>query len=203
MLTTVGSVRFPTPAMRNVNMMPFIMGDPATLPLDLHPYLPIIDACGLARGRHAYLSVSESVVQAGQTQRRPGIHTEGTAAIGWGGGSWGGCGGTRWGGCAQGLGDYMASTDGACRAWDCEVMTTSAHGEVDEPALPPVYMEPSVLYWLSDRTPHEALPSPRAGIRQWVRLVGDLLGGWWVEHSTANPLGIAPNAPLLHGSKFA
>ena len=80
-------------------MMPFIMGDPSTLPVALHSYLDLIDACDLTRGRHAYLSVAEARVSAGQTQRRPGVHTEGTTASSWGGGSWGGCG--------DGLGVYM------------------------------------------------------------------------------------------------
>ena len=188
----IATVRFPEPRDRIVNMMPIIMGDPSTVPRHLHDYLPMIDACDLARGRHAYLSVTESVVR-GAIQRAPGIHTDGTCSLGWGGGGWGRSG--------PGLGIYMASTDGACRVWDCEVSTDDHLGAVGEPDAPSFIMKPNTLYRISDRTPHQSLPS--RGYRQWLRLVGDAIGGWWQEHSTPNPMGIQPNAPLLTGNKFA
>lgn len=193
MLFHAGPVRFPPPSGLNVNMLPFIMGDDDSLPGAVRPYLPIIRACSLTLGRHAYLSISESYVRKGETQRRPGVHTEATRSIGWGGGSWGGR--------VEGAGVYMASTDGGCRAWDCEVEPTHAHGECGVPAMDATPMGPCALYWISDRTPHEAMPATRDGMRQWVRLVGDDIGGWWSMHSTTNPK-VAPNAPVLHGSKF-
>jgi hypothetical protein len=50
-------------------------------------------------------------VRAGSTQRRGGIHTDGTNYAGWGG----------WGGNMNGGGIYLASTDGACRMWTEDV----------------------------------------------------------------------------------
>lgn len=76
--------QFPTPANRDVNMMPIVMGDSATLPLDLHPYLNIINACGFRAGATVYLTVKESLVRPGEFNRRPGIHTDATNAVGWG-----------------------------------------------------------------------------------------------------------------------
>ena len=60
-----------------------------------------------------------------------------------------------------------------------------------------------MIYWMSDRTPHEALPMP-SGPRQFVRVI---LGGvdlWFKDHSTANPLVNLPKSVrVIVGSKFA
>lgn len=40
-------------------MMPFIMGDPSTLPVELHGYLPLITSCdSITPGKVAYLTVT-------------------------------------------------------------------------------------------------------------------------------------------------
>jgi hypothetical protein len=90
----------------DINMMPFVMGKAdKTLPKQLHGYLPLLARLPLPDselGRVGYLTVQESEVEAGATQRRPGLHTEspgwlhrpGTLAhtvrenAGWGGGSY-------------------------------------------------------------------------------------------------------------------
>lgn len=187
-------VEFPDPTGLNVNMLPILMGDWESVPAPCRRYVPLIERCRLRPGSTVYLSVSEGLVEAGETQRRPGIHTEATSGLGWGGGGWGST--------EPELGVYMASTDGACRVWDTQVMTDHPHGEVPRPASEWFDMEPSVLYWLTDRTPHEALPAACRHYRQWFRLVADAIDGWWYEHSTPNPL-VRPNAPILKGSKFA
>jgi hypothetical protein len=66
-----------------LNMMPFIFGKVDSLPLSLHPYLGIIEKCDLEKGSTCYLTVHESVVQEGTTQRRPGVHTEAFEGVGW------------------------------------------------------------------------------------------------------------------------
>lgn len=79
-----------------VNMMPIIFGDPSSIPAELHGYLPMIEKCTrLTPGKIAYLTIHESLVKAATTQRRPGIHTDGTSTMAWGGyggGGWGGGG---------------------------------------------------------------------------------------------------------------
>lgn len=193
MICELNPVTFPASQGLNVNMMPVIFGDADTVPHELRGYLPLMAACSRLRpGSTAYLTVHESYVREGETQRRPGVHVEAPAAFGWGGG---------WGGCEQGL--YMASSDGACRAWDCLRFDGDEHGAVREPACEATKMAPSRLYWLTDRTPHEALPSPYSGVRQFFRLVSEHVGGWFAEHNTPNPLGVQPDAPIIYGSKFA
>jgi len=229
-------------------MMPFIMGDPSTIPVELHGYLPLVDACdSITPGKVAYLTVTEGHVQGGDTQRRGGIHTEGGFRLfggGWGGGRFGGGVGNGFGGGSDGKssvleelkelrkvgreglsyeqsqrleylesihkmatprtdGVYMASTDGACRVWDSTTYDVDALGALNgSPQGLVEKMDPSRLYWLTDRTPHEALPSRFSGNRQFFRLVSNKVDGWWEDHNTANPLGILPDCAILRGSKF-
>jgi hypothetical protein len=197
MLVEVAHAKFPEFQPVNVNMMPFRIGEPETLPAELHPYLPLVDACWVEsrKGKVAYLTVQASYVEKGQTQRRGGVHTEGTNSIGWG----------TWGGTDREGGIYMASTDGACRAWN----TTIPAEQVDDhgalltyPSVFPTTLRPGVLYWLTDRTPHEALPALVSGPRQYFRLVVGELGAWHSQHSTPNPFGVLPEARVIHESKF-
>merc|ERR1712039_885378 len=58
------------------------------------------------------------------------------------------------------------------------------------------------LCWFSDRTPHESLPLPAGTRRQFFRLVTSQVGVWYVNHSTANPMGVVPDPQvtrILHG----
>ena len=81
---------FPEPRDLNVNMMPIkIRGLEATLPPELVGYMPMIRACLIShcfdypgqtiedhRNKVVYLTVHESHVPAGASQRRAGLHVE-------------------------------------------------------------------------------------------------------------------------------
>lgn len=58
------------------------------------------------------------------------------------------------------------------------------------------------LYHIGDHTPHESLPAKTKHMRQFFRLVGPDVGLWWKQHSTVNPLGVLPKAPIIETSKF-
>ena len=207
-LQEIQTVSFPTPTGINVNMMPVVFGDRQSVPSLLHDYLPLIEAANFRVGDLAYLTIVESIVLPGQTQRRPGVHTDGTALYCWGGGSWGG------GAPAPSppppqpapkpnAGIYMASSDGRCRAWDALAYDVDEHGSLlSAPAGEPEAMKPGVLYWMTDRTPHESLPSLREHHRQFYRLVSCEVGVWWSQHSTPNPLGVRPGCCIETRSKF-
>lgn len=209
----IGAVEFPPYQGGQVNMMPIIVGDLWTLPDRLRGYATLIDATGLPRGELAYLTVHESVVRPGETQRRPGAHTDATKFHAWGGGPWGG-------GEPQPTppkppkpspkppkptrGIYMASTDGLCRIWNEVTRDVDSHGGLlILPTSAPTVMEPSVLYWATDRTPHESLPARQQTRRQFFRLVADEIGVWWSKHSTPSPFGVKPNARVVDGDKFS
>ncbi len=71
--------RFPAFTGLKCNMLPFVMGDKSTLPKEYHGYWPLILACNIERsefGKVVYLTVDESVVKEGCTQRRGGAHIE-------------------------------------------------------------------------------------------------------------------------------
>lgn len=190
-------VQFPEPKDININMMPIVMGRKNTIPEEYHGYLPIIEACNFEKDSIVYLTIHESKVEKGKSQRRGGIHTESFKMMdnenaSWGGGSWGG---------KEGL--YMASTDGACRIWDTETSNVDFHGGVleDLSSIDSFKCEPSTLYWMTDKTPHEALPSD-VGYRQFIRVVSSNVSQWFSEHNTPNPLGIKPNCPITTRNKF-
>jgi hypothetical protein len=72
---------FPKPKGLNINMMPFVLGDKQSLPADCHAYWPIIRRCLVAdwtaaTDSIAYLTIQESKVKKGKSQRRPGLHVE-------------------------------------------------------------------------------------------------------------------------------
>ena len=66
-------------------------------------------------------------------------------------------------------------------------------------------MEANDIYWLTDRTPHEALPMKESGYRQYVRIVTSDVSVWHEDHSTPNPNGVVPDpavTKIIKGSKF-
>lgn len=76
---SLGHVVFPQSRRVNVNMMPIVLGDTSSIPRDLRQYAEIINTCPISKseyGKVGYLSIQESFVNQGQSQRRGGIHTE-------------------------------------------------------------------------------------------------------------------------------
>lgn len=86
---------FPPPRDININMMPFILDEPDSLPEEYLHYWDLIEMCSSgslaryikeeereyqdqdAKERHVvYLTIHESEVKEGESQRRGGLHTE-------------------------------------------------------------------------------------------------------------------------------
>ena len=69
----------------------------------------------------------------------------------------------------------------------------------------PTLLEANRIYWMTDRTPHEAVPLAQDTYRQYFRLVTEDVGVWYDQHSTANPFGVVPpeNVRIISESKFA
>jgi hypothetical protein len=153
-----------------------------------------------------YLTIQESFVEAGECQRRPGLHTDAHAIVDVGGnfskgrGFW-----HRWGAGEDGNpsvprngGIFLASNvPNSCVVWDCCVRTPGVLGDCENlrdrlAPYGPTILEPNRLYWITDRTPHEALPMQESGYRQFFRLVTENVDVWYEQHSTPNPLGVVP-----------
>jgi len=218
-----GRVEFPEPANRNVNMMPFIFGDIKSLPDDLQCYFPLIEQCPYMadeRGKVGYLTVHESYIDVGQTQRREGLHIESPGFFNddpnaasftpgvehpWGMGVF--FGPDRYEG-----GIFMASSVAdTSEVWDA-LVDNRVPGIVDKHggcehlrALcgPGTKLEAGELIWMTDCTPHEALPQNESGLRQFFRVVTPYVSHWYADHSTANPkVPLLDHVRVMKGSKF-
>ena len=224
-------VQFPKPTDININMMPFVMArsfNETKLPKYLQSYWDeIITHCimGSEIGKIGYLTIHESYVDKGTSQRRPGIHTESPGIsmlrdgqgyltfpyIHWGQGR-----------SIEGLelqgGIFMASNvENSCKAWNCQILRPEVdsldivgkHGDIEHlRELLPSNSEMMVanhVYWITDRTPHESLPLADGTYRQFFRLVTSLVSVWFQDHSTKNPNGVVPDSKItkiVKGSKF-
>ena len=158
-----GDYSFPPPTDININMMPFIVGftfEKSQLPEFVRPYWDMIEACLYPEmerawnhmwpkvqipseiGKVNFLTIQESWVKTGTTQRRPGLHVDSPGKVKIkneesdtyieGDGSSRPYRGHPWGdGCAhRGQDDvvilkggiYLASSvQSSCRAWNCRV----------------------------------------------------------------------------------
>ncbi|KAJ3219598.1 hypothetical protein HDU81_000289 [Chytriomyces hyalinus] len=228
----------------HVNMMPFEMVDPDdtwnprntkhvadTLPPNIKRYATMVAKC-LRRvpgehGKVGYISVHESYIEEGATQRRPGLHIEapgktppGISMHGfhkyyaWGGGQVTGTEDLdQYGVINMEGGIFFASNmAGTCRVWDCLI---EDHEKVVGHLGDIGHLRKAIggneagtvlgageIAWMTDRTPHESLPQPQSGFRQFFRLVTSEVSGWYEEHNTPSELGIAPNCDIVKGNKF-
>lgn len=139
-----------------------------------------------------YQSITETMVTKSETQRRGGIHVESPLGLSWGSG---------WGGISTNTGVYMASTDGRTEVWNTMQPVRDHHGRCDVSGDGSI-MKPNTLYWMTDLTPHAALPALEDGMRQFIRVVSSQVDVWYDKHSTRNPLGIMPKAKIITESKF-
>jgi hypothetical protein len=197
---SVATVSFPAPQGLQVNMMPFIMGDAESLPESLQGYTPLIEACDIEAeqiGEVGYLTVMETEVTPGHSQRRGGVHVERHPASHefggrWGGGTWGGGKFTQ----RRIGGLYVASNmEGTTAVWDTHVDLPGPGGDCEHLAATldqPRLLGAGELAWLTDSCPHASMPVKEAGTRQFFRLVTSEVDLWYTQHSTPNPLGITP-----------
>uniref|UniRef100_A0A0G4IC33 Uncharacterized protein n=1 Tax=Chromera velia CCMP2878 TaxID=1169474 RepID=A0A0G4IC33_9ALVE len=203
-----------------VNMLPIRMGDEKSLPKHLRAYQKLIDMCPIhpsERGKIGYLTVHESEVGQGETQRRGGLHTEKMGGLNLSGEKgfspaiqhhWG-IGLFHYPDVYVG-GLYIAnSVDNSCEVFDAVVgddiigpLGDLEHvrdllGKTGTP------IQSGQLVWMTDRTPHGALPQPKSGRRQFFRLVAGPVSHWFADHSTANPLVPLPDdVQVVRGDKF-
>jgi len=218
----ISYVEFPEPTGIKINMMPFIMGDMESLPEEVKPYYnAIIAECPVNEsemGQVMYLTVHESEVDVNGTQRRPGLHIEApSASVRHSGEFVAGMEDYRWGFGESFTGDeflgglYIASTiSNTTAVWDAlidsKLGAVDTHGGIEH--LRPFVgkgkkLPAGLLVWLTDRTPHEALPQERGGYRQFFRLVTADISIWFAAHSTPNPkVPVPSHVKIIGESKF-
>lgn len=223
------TVSFPKPTGININMMPFDLHKVELLPEEYRGYWPLIQLCNTLQKKEpsrdekiAYLTIDESEVDCGATQRRAGIHTDspGMYIADKGGSIFYSGNGHPWGGgsfrCGLEITDgiFLASNiSDSCRAWNvavrpeyigkggnCEPLRAKLETLKEEC----LSMKANQLYWITDRTPHQSLPLKTKSYRQFFRLVTGPIAVWYSEHSTQNPTGIKPpsSVKILDINKF-
>jgi len=213
----LGKTEFPKPKNININMMPFVYGDKDSLPMEYHSYWDMIKQCNCSQeiGKVVFLTIHESNVKPGFSQRRGGVHVESPGKLPflkyplkweyyhpWGMGAW------MFGELVGGI--YMASTvKCSTKVWPCVIEDPKSnvgwYGDCEHlrDILPkPIELDANKLTWITDRTPHESCIIKEGGYRQYFRLVTSKVGSWFEEHSTPNPLGVEPGIEIVKGNKF-
>ncbi|MDB4314465.1 hypothetical protein N9955_00390 [bacterium] len=196
-------IKFPKFSGIRCLMMPYIQGDPSSVPEQYRKgYEDIIKNIVLDIGKIGYLTIDESLAKKGKPHRGDrsktdrALHTEAglhpDAMYCWGGETYG------WG-----RGNRVTlerdtevllanSIDNTCAYWDTEHENTSLDGDIGHesekyPFSNAVYMKAGEVHKIGILTPHESLPVVKDIKRQFLRIIGEGVHGR-EEHFTINPL---------------
>ncbi len=186
MLQQRGSIAFPAYSGLRCLMMPYIQGDPDSVPAEFSPYREILAHFAIQPGERGFLTIDESPALQGiphrgaRAQFGRALHTEAgrDPLLCWGGSG----GGGSWGGSPKVLLDrdvtilLANNIDRTCAIWNAEHEDTSSDGDIgDKAATYPyedaVFLKAGDLYEIGILTPHESLPVPRDVERQFLRIV--------------------------------
>ena len=196
-------IKFPEFSGIKCNMMPFIQGDSSSLPEMYKPYAEIINENFLEKGEIGYLTIDESFVEAGKTQRgynSHGIDRNVHIEVGHYGDvkCWGGGGGSSWGGLGNTILEDTTmvlvanNISDTCRVWDAKEMGYTKDGDLSQyidkyPEETGVLLKSGEVAKISIFTPHECVNQTMSGNRQFFRIVGKGVTGR-EEYFTVNPL---------------
>ncbi|MEM9648862.1 MAG: hypothetical protein AAF969_10290 [Bacteroidota bacterium] len=198
----INKIDFPEFTGVKCNMMPFIQGDSNSLPDWAKSYSAIVDEIYLEKGEVGFLTIDESFVNAGKSQRgynAKGINRNVHIEVGrienfnrWGGG------GSSWGGKANTLLDdetkvlIANSISDTCRFWNTIEKAFTKDGDLSDyieryPEETGILLKAGQLAKISIFTPHECMPQKQDGKRQFFRIVGKGVKGR-EPYFTTNPL---------------
>jgi hypothetical protein len=196
----VNRIQFPVFTGIKCNMMPFIQGDNSSIPDVYKPYAEIIDENYLERGEIGFLTIHESFVESGRSQRGyncTGINRNVHIEVGrneelnhWGGGTWGGRYKTLLDGSTEVL--IANSISDTCRFWDRKEMAYTKDGDLSGyidryPEHTGILLKSGEVAKITIFTPHECIPQRESGERQFFRIVGKGVEGR-EDYFTINPL---------------
>lgn len=205
----VAQITFPQFSGVRCLMMPYIQGEPDSVPDAYQAYRQIIRDVVIRRGDIGFLTIDESPALAGRPHRGQrakygrALHTEGGLIrdesqgcdiVAWGGGK----DGVGWGGrkvvrLEPDVAVLLANNiDNTCALWDAEHLNTSEDGDIgyaaaDYPYEAAVLMRAGDVHRIGVFTPHESLPVAADVSRQFLRIVSSGVHGR-EEYFTENPL---------------
>jgi hypothetical protein len=193
-------IEFPAFSGLRCLMMPYVQGDPGSIPDAYSAYRDVVASVFVRRGDVGFLTIDESVAVAGAPHRGArawhgrALHTEAgvlRGVYGWGNvPTWGG---KRAVTLDRGVRVLVASSiGGTCAVWDAEHEDTSEDGDIGHEAARYPYSEARVLRAgevceIGILTPHESLPMKEDTRRQFVRIVASGVHGR-EAYFTENPL---------------
>jgi hypothetical protein len=167
-------------------MMPYIQGEPDSIPETYLPYREIIGSVFLEKGSLGFLTIDESPVLAGQPHRgkraRYGrsLHTEvgrdPNTIYCWGGGGWHNP--PHRVTLEREVEILLANNlDDSCAVWNVEHEDTSLDGDIGDVAhLYPydaaTFLKSGEVHKIGILTPHESVPVQGNFDRQFLRIVG-------------------------------
>lgn len=199
-MKVVSTVRFPKFKGIKCLMMPFIQGDVTSLPKEYQGYSDIIETNYLEKGEVGFLTIDESFVESGASQRgynSAGIERNVHIEVGREGDSnrWGG---NVWAGRANVLLDddtevlIANNIDDTCRVWDTIEKAYTKDGDLSAyidkyPEDTGRLLKSGELARISIFTPHECVAQKHSGKRQFLRIVGKGVRGR-EPYFTVNPL---------------
>ena len=197
----VNRIDFPRFTGIKCNMMPFVQGQSSSLPEYYQTYADIINSNYLEKGEIGFLTIDESFVDNGKSQRgynAKGINRNLHVEVGicesynqWGGGrTWGGKPNTILDDSTMVL--IANSISKTCRVWDILERRYTQNGDLsdyinDYPEETGILLNNGEVAKISIFTPHECVPQQQASQRQFFRIVGKGVHGR-EEYFTENPL---------------
>lgn len=197
-------ISFPAFSGARCLMMPFIQGEPESVPKEYHGYFDILRCLFFKAGDVGYLTIDESVAKVGIPHRGSrartsrALHTEVgrlNGTYGWGdGGGWG----------SPTKSGYRVTLDKdvrilissnvshSCAVWDACEEATSQNGDIGHlsekyPYDTAHYLDSGAVADIGILTPHESLPLRYDTKRQFIRIVSSGVHGR-EDYFTRNPM---------------
>lgn len=179
-------------------MMPYIQGDPGSVPAKYQLYAEIIRNVIIKRGDTGYLTIDESVVKAGKPHRGKraryarALHTEAglhKSRYGWGSPGWGDAHNVT---LDEDVEVILANNlTNSCALWNATHKDTSIDGDIGHeaetyPYDEAIFMKAGEVHKIGIFTPHESLPVEKTVKRQFLRIVSSGVHGR-EPYFTTNP----------------
>lgn len=199
-MNTGQRITFPTFSGLRCLMMPYIQGDPNSVPSEYAPYSDVIRDVLIKRGDVGYLTIDESEAVAGKPHRgarartERALHTEVGRIPGmdyvWGGGGWGRLHRTTLEADVQIL--LANNLDDSCAVWNATHENTSHDGDIGHfadqyPYEDAVMIKAGEVHRIGILTPHESMPVKETFKRQFIRIISSGVHGT-EPYFTSNPL---------------
>jgi len=195
------TINFPNFSGVRCLMMPFIQGEPSSVPSMYAAYNDIISNTFFKRGNIGFLTIDESFVQAGQPHRGArakfgrALHTEAgkdpNQNYRWGsGGGWGKA--PHRVTLDRDVKIILSNNiDDSCAIWDSTHENTSEDGDIGYaanvyPYVDATFLKAGEVHEIGILTPHESLPVQESCNRQFLRIISSGVHGR-EEYFTQNP----------------